>query len=276
MGNIRVCSLPDFDAELTAAGVTHAHRAQPYVPLAQLYSRSTTPDLAEGVGPAYLSHLFTHRGPTPFTRALAEGDGHAHRVLAQAVDQLRASAVEPYRSGIHAAVAARTAALASLYVDRGASALLHGLGHGIRFRQGVLEVPTVFDADFELGSRSLLIQAVALRRRVALAEPADGHLTVRLPAGSVPRTEPERLRSLHALLGPDRAEALTAIVASGGVTGGQLASLVGVSDAAASRRAAALRQAGLIRSLRVGRAVRHVATPLGHHLARPEATDAAP
>lgn len=40
---------------------------------------------------------------------------------------------------------------------------------------------------------------------------------------------------------------------SGGVTGGQLASLVGASDAAASRRAAALRRAGLIQSVRIGR-----------------------
>lgn len=270
LGNVRIRALPDFDAELTAAGADRARSGRLPGPLAQLYSRDTSPDLAEGVGPAYLSHLFIRRSPTPFTRALANGDDRAHGMLAGAVDRLRGAAVEPHLSGVAAAVAARAAGLTHLYAGGGASALLDRLGAGIRLRGGVLEVPTAFDADLELGRRALRIQPVALSRRAALAEPADEHLTVRIPAGAPPRAEPGRLPALRSLLGDCKAETLLAIVGCGGVSGRQLASMLGVSEAAASRRVAVLRQAGLIRSERTGQAVKHVATPLGHHLAASE------
>lgn len=148
--------------------------------------------------------------------------------------------------------------------------MLQHLGHGIRFRHGVLELPTAFDADLELGQGSLHIQAVATSKRVTLAEPADDQLTVRIPAGPAPRIGPGQRAALRPLLGTSRAEALESIVMSGGVTGRQLASLLGVSNAAASRHAAVLRRAGLIQTRRMGQAVEHVATPLGYHLAQPE------
>lgn len=274
LGNVRVCTVPDFGAELTAAGGAHARGRRPHDPLAQLYSRSTAPDLAEGVSDLYLTHLFARRHPTPFTKALAEGDDRARGVLAETIVRLRGAAVEPHRSGIRSAVAARAAGLAQVAAGSGASQMLRQLGHGIRLRGGVLEIPTVFDADLELGGRPLRIQAVALQRRVTLAEPDAGHLTVRVPAGAPPRTDPGRLAALRSLLGSGRAETLQAIVESGGVSGRQLAALLGVSDAAASRYAAVLRQAGLIRSLRAGQAVKHVATPLGYHLAQPDGAQA--
>ncbi|MGW7260762.1 MarR family transcriptional regulator [Streptomyces sp. NPDC054834] len=217
----------------------------------------------------YFSHLFARRRPTPFTKALAEGDERAYSVLATSVDRLRSAAVDPHRSMITSAVAARAADLSHLYVAGGASAMLYRLGHDIGFRAGVVEVPTAFEADLGLGERSLQIQPVALSRRVTLAEPASDHLTIRIPAGAPPRLEPDHMAALRSLLGDGRAEVLAAIVTSGGVTGRQLASLLGVSDAAVSRYAAVLRQAGLIRTLRMGQAVRHIATPLGHHLAQP-------
>ncbi|WP_241740984.1 ArsR family transcriptional regulator [Streptomyces sp. L2] len=265
---MRLCAVPDFDAELSAAGVAQARRGRPDEPLAQLYSRSTRPDLAEGVGPQYLSHLFARRSPMPFTKALAEGDDRAHGVLAEITGHLRSVAVDARRTGISSAVSARVADLSHLYVGRGASAMLHRLGHRIRLRHGVLEVPTVFDADMELGDRALRIQAVALGRQVVLAEPALDHLTVRIPAGAPPQPHSDQLLALRALLGTGRAEALEAVVVSGGITGQQLASRLGVSNAAASRSAAVLRRTGLIRSLRMGQSVRHVATPLGYHLAQ--------
>ncbi|MFI9063788.1 ArsR family transcriptional regulator [Streptomyces sp. NPDC053429] len=270
LGNVQICSLPDFGAELTAAGRAHARNGRPQDLLTQLYARSMSPDLAEGVDRPYLSHLFACRSPTPFTKALAEGEERARNVLASTIDHLRSTAVEPWRSGIRSAVTARTVDLSHRYVAGGASAMLRQLGDGIRFRHGILELPTSFDADLELGRRSLRIQAVALGPRVTLAEPADDHLTVRIPAGPAPRIEPGREAALRSLLGAGRAAALACIVTSGGVTGRQLASLLGVSNAAASRHAAVLRRAGLIRTLRIGQAVEHVATPLGHHLAQPE------
>ncbi|MGW2721142.1 ArsR/SmtB family transcription factor [Streptomyces sp. NPDC001492] len=236
----------------------------------QLYTRSISPDLADGVSRLYLSHLFARRSPMPFTKALAEGEERARGILAEAVARLRSTAVEPYRSGIRAAVAGRAAALSQICVGSGTSAMLQHLGHGIRLRHGVLELPTAFDADLELGQRALQIQAVALSERVTLAEPAGEQLTVRIPAGPAPRIEPDRRAALRSLLGTSRAEALESIVMSGGVNGRQLASLLGVSNAAASRHAAVLRRAGLIQTLRRGQNVEHVAMPLGFHLMQPE------
>lgn len=217
LGNVRICSLPDFGAELTAAGRAHARNGRPQDLLTQLYARSMSPDLAEGVDRPYLSHLFACRSPTPFTKALAEGEERARNVLASAIDHLRSTAVEPWRSGIRSAVTARTVDLSHRYVAGGASAMLRQRGDGIRFRNGILELPTSFDADLELGRRSLRIQAVALGPRVTLAEPAHDHLTVRIPAGPAPRIEPGREAALRSLLGAGRAAALACIVTSGGV-----------------------------------------------------------
>ncbi|WP_229882499.1 hypothetical protein [Streptomyces alanosinicus] len=125
----------------------------------QLYSRSTSPDLADGVSCLYLSHLFARRSPTPFTKALAEGDERADRVLAHAIDHLRTTVIEPHHSRIRSAGATRAVALSHVYVGNGASAMLQQLGPGIRLRRGVLELPTGFDADLELGQGSLQIQA---------------------------------------------------------------------------------------------------------------------
>lgn len=273
LGSVRISALPDLDAELTAAGRVQAQGGPHHDNLlAQVYSRSASPDLAEGVSDRYLSHLFASRTATPFTKALAEGDQRAHQVLDKTIDNLRSNCVEPRQQGIGSAVTARAAGLSHIYVAHGASTLLHRLGHGIRLRPGVVEVPTNFDADLELGGRFLLIQAVALSRRATLAEPARDHLTLRIPAGSPPLPEHSQLAALRSLLGASRAETLHSIATSGGVTGGQLASRLGVSDATASRHAAALRRAGLIRTLRTGQAVKHIATPLGYHLAQHSTT----
>ncbi|MFD4635488.1 ArsR family transcriptional regulator [Streptomyces sp. NPDC058284] len=270
LGSVSICAFPDFDAELTAAGVAYVRSGRPQASLAQLYTRSFAPELGDGVSRLYLSHLFARRSPTPFTKALAEGEERARSVLENAVAHVRSTAIEPYRLGIRSAVATRAVGLSQIYVGSGASAMLQHLGHGVGFRHGVLELPTAFDADLELGQRSLQIQAVALSRRVTLAEPAGGQLTVRIPAGPAPRIGPGQRAALRTLLGASRAEALASIVLSGGATGRQLASLLGVSDAAASRHAAVLRRAHLIQSLRMGQTVTHVATSLGYRLAQPE------
>ncbi|GGU93144.1 ArsR family transcriptional regulator [Streptomyces filipinensis] len=271
LGSVSVGASPDYDAELTAAGRAYARSSgQPRDPLVQLYTRSISPDLAGGVSRLYLSHLFARRSPTPFTKALAEGEERARSVLANAVAHLRSTAIEPYRSGIRSAVAARAVGLSQIYVGSGTSAMLQQLGQGISFRHGVLELATAFDADLELGRRTLQIQAVALSRRVTLAEPASDQLTVRIPAGPAPRIGPGQRAALRPLLGTSRAQALESIVMSGGITGRQLASLLGVSNATASRHAAVLRRAGLIQTLRMGQSVEHVATALGYHLAQTE------
>lgn len=201
LGQVRICAHPDFDAELTAAGRAYARQGRPQDLLMQLYARSMSPDLAEGVSPLYLSHLFACRSPTPFTKALAEGEQRARGVLADAIDHLRSTAVEAQRSGIRSAVATRSVDLSHRYVTGGASAMLRQLGHGIRLRRGILELPTSFDADLALDRRSLQIQAVALSPRVTLAELARRSPDHPIPAGPAPRTGLAQEAALRSLLG---------------------------------------------------------------------------
>jgi DNA-binding transcriptional ArsR family regulator len=267
LGNVRVSAVPDFGAELTAAG-WHYIRAPSRAAglLRQLYSRSTAPDLDAEISQEYLSHLFARRSPTPFARALAEGDQQAGRVLREAVERLRREAVAANQPRISASVAARTAEWSQLAATNGASALLNSLRRDIQLRSGHLAVPTRFEADLELGPRALVIQAVALGRRVTLAEPAPDHLTVRVPIECLPQRWTLGHSALSSLLGTAKAEVLQTIVGTGGLTGRELAAALGVSDATASRHASVLRRAGLIQTRRAGQAVLHLATPLGYQL----------
>jgi DNA-binding transcriptional ArsR family regulator len=76
------------------------------------------------------------------------------------------------------------------------------------------------------------------------------------------RTGPgHHTRSLAALLGHTRAAVLGALDRPG--TTGELARRTGVLPSSASQHATVLREAGLVRTVRDGKAVRHTLTPLG-------------
>ncbi|MEV7862122.1 winged helix-turn-helix domain-containing protein [Streptomyces hirsutus] len=68
-------------------------------------------------------------------------------------------------------------------------------------------------------------------------------------------------RALARVLGPGRA--LTLRMVEEGCTTGELARRTGLAAPTASRNATALREAGLIASLRTANTVTHVLTPLG-------------
>lgn len=268
LGNVRISAAPDLGAELTAAG-RYKLRTPPQMPeplLRQLYTRSISPDLASGVTEEYLSHLFARRGATPFTRALAEGSQRAKNTLEKAIENLRHEVLLPDQPGIKASVAARAAQWSHIAAAEGVSTMVKTLGNGIGLQSGYLVVPTNFEADLELGTRPLVIQGVALSEKVTLAEPVDDHLTVRIPIEHVPRRGIHGRSALSELVGSAKADVLRAVVASGGLTGRQLAGALAVSDATASRHASSLRRAGLLRTKRAGQTVVHVATPLGYLL----------
>jgi DNA-binding transcriptional ArsR family regulator len=276
LGHVRIADSPDFGAELTAAGRHHvSRRAKPAGLLGQLYSRSTSPDLEDGgtVTAEYLSCLFAFRSPTPFTRALAEGDEPAHAALSDAVGRLRDAVVDPRRPQIHAAVSAQAALWTRTVATRGVAPMLEGLGRGIVFRNGRLDLPTTYEADLDLDDRSLVVQPVALNDRVTLAEPAADHIAVRIPTAGLPRLRESRSEALAALMGSKKAEVLLAIIETGGMSGRRLAATLGVSDGSASRHAAILRSAGLVETRRVGKSVHHVATAVGYLLAGGEQHD---
>lgn len=266
LGNVRIRFSPDIQAELTAAARPGAGRSQPPGLLGQLYARDIGPDLAGEISGEYFSHLFARRSPTPFTSALADGDERARAILADRVQHLRDATVERHRTRISAAVTALAARWSNTVSAHGASAMLNALGWGIRLRNGWLELPTPYEGDFELGDCPLLIQAVALDYRVSLAEVSDEGIAVRIPTGGLPPSRSACVPALTALLGSARAQSLQAIGDAGGLTGRQLAGVLGVSDATASRHVSVLRDAGLIRTVRFGQSVQHIATALGYQL----------
>lgn len=267
LGNVRIATTPDITAELGGAGLLQVQaRPRESGVLSQLYSRSVIPDLGEEIQPKWFDELFAVRGSTPYTRALAEGDQGAHALLTRAIARLQTDVLEPLHPAISALVAARAAGWSQLAAAQGSAALLDGLAPGIRLRSGYLELPTIFDADYELGDRPLVIQPVAFEDRLTVQTCHEDTVAIRLPAGRPRPLAPAQRTALIALLGKAKAEVLRTIVEADGVTGRELAATLGVSEPMASRHAAVLRGGGLIRTHRAGRAVLHTATALGYQL----------
>ncbi|MCC3773125.1 ArsR family transcriptional regulator, partial [Streptomyces sp. UNOC14_S4] len=142
---------------------------------------------------------------------------------------------------------------------------LHGDG-------GVWEVPAPGERDVAAGGRGLvLVPTFHGTGHPVLAEPPDGGpLFLTYPAG--PGLPPAATAAdgpedaLAAVLGRTRLGVLL-LLAEEHTTGG-LARRLRVSDATASAHAAALRGAGLVGTVRAGKAVLHRRTPLGDLLVR--------
>jgi DNA-binding transcriptional ArsR family regulator len=95
-------------------------------------------------------------------------------------------------------------------------------------------------------------------------------VTVIYPATAGPVTRDPDLDApppaLVSLLGATRAAALVTVVRTPALTTGRLAAALGISAAAASRQAAALRDSGLIATIRDRQTVHHAPTRLGTDL----------
>ncbi|MDN3248474.1 helix-turn-helix domain-containing protein [Streptomyces mutabilis] len=185
------------------------------------------------------------------------------------------AAIAPYEEVIHARIEAERAARCRGLMDGGVEGMLAGLRPTMRWERSVLHVeyhPAV-DRDLRLNGRGVLLVPSYFnwQRPVTLADPAlppamiyplihepsappPGH-----PAGS-PAV------SLTALLG--RARAVTLHTVAAGATTGEIARAAGVAASSASRHAGALRDAGLVTSVRHGATVLHTLTPTGASVLR--------
>jgi DNA-binding transcriptional ArsR family regulator len=139
----------------------------------------------------------------------------------------------------------------------------------IRWDGRELRLNTVLDANESLEGRPLIFQPTALATRI-MFDPLADSVTVIYPATAGPVTRDPVLatppRALVSLLGATRAAALVAVVATPALTTGRLAAALFVSAAAASRHATALRDSGLIATVRNGQTVHHTPTRLGIEL----------
>ncbi|MFI5829149.1 ArsR/SmtB family transcription factor [Streptomyces sp. NPDC051578] len=213
-----------------------------------------------------------------WARALADGDAEARRQLAAALAACHRVTVGPYRVAARSRLDAVRAQYARTFLDRGVEGLLASLCPPlVRWCPPVLEVRHPRPVEVHLGGRGLLIAPTVFswRELSLLYDPYDDESVPRLtvPAVTDPATGSGLWHSgdgtatdeaLGTLLGRTRAAALRAIADGCGTT--ELAVRLGVTPAAASQHAKALRGAGLIITSRRGGRVLHVATALGHEL----------
>ncbi|WAZ23620.1 helix-turn-helix domain-containing protein [Streptomyces cinnabarinus] len=179
--------------------------------------------------------------------------------------------VVPHQEQVQARIEAERAARCRGLLDGGVEGMLAGLGPMLRWRPPVLEVAyprQAADRDLYLNGRGLTLVPSYFNwgEPVAFADPGLPPVVwySLLHEPQAGAADPER--SLANLLGRARAVALH--TASAGATIGEIARAAGVSASAASRHATALRDAGLIASVRHGPSVLHTLTPTGASVLR--------
>ena len=206
---------------------------------------------------------------TPFTRALADGLPGAVSTLNGILTTFRTRALDPYRRRITSIVATASATASAHAAFGGTGDMLNSLHPSIRWDGRELRLNTVLDANESLEGRPLVFQPTALATRI-MFDPLADSVTVIYPATAGPVTRDPVLvtppRALVSLLGATRAAALVAVVGTPALTTGRLAAALFVSAAAASRHATALRDSGLIATVRNGQTVHHTPTRLGIEL----------
>ncbi|RKT19489.1 helix-turn-helix protein [Streptomyces sp. 1114.5] len=210
---------------------------------------------------------------TPLMRGLANADRQAWRYLE---DSLRTShsalidAVWPrLRTGFDIDLAWR----GQVQREQGLRGMLAGLYPGSRWRGSTLEIAVARQLDFRLEGGGVLLLPSAQWTGEPLCGPLpDGPLLLVYPAltplphlpeeAPAPGAAPEE--PVAALLGRTRSAVLRLTLRE--PTTSQLARELGISVASASEHTRTLRRAGLVSTVRAGRAVRHSCTPLGHRL----------
>ncbi|MET7620371.1 transcriptional regulator [Streptomyces sp. NPDC005408] len=212
-----------------------------------------------------------------WARSVADGDAEARRQLAAALVACHRVTVGPYWSASRSRLDAVRAHYARTFLEEGVEGMLASLCPPlVRWRPPVLEVRHPRPVEVHLGGRGLvLVPTVFSWRELSLLyDPYDDEAVPRLtvPAVTDPASGsalwrgqgPAADEALGALLGRTRAAALRIVAEGCGTT--ELAGRLGVTPAAASQHAKALRGAGLITTIRRGGSVLHVTSALGREL----------
>ena len=310
LARLRVADLPDFGYELALSGAQLANPASDrklalwrsevarlwhpnHSRLFDLYTNLYMPAFFDrvalatpsGIDPesppavAHLRDLARSGALTPFTRALADGHWGAVGTLNRILTDLRAKALDPYRRRITSAVATTSAKASVRAAIGGIDDMLGSLHASIRWDGRALRLNTNVDAEESLDGRPLIFQPTVLASRI-MFDPLADSVTVTYPAAVGPLTRDLALnapaQALVSLLGATRAAALVAVVSAPAMTTGRLAATLGISVAAASRRATVLRESGLVATLRNGQTVHHAPTRLGRDLVHGSSADDQP
>ena len=210
---------------------------------------------------------------TPSRRALAGADPAILGDLVDATTTMFRQTLEPswpmLTAGVGSHVGERIRHLAAAGLD----GVLNSLHPAIRWQAPVLTVDTGTPGpgtarEVVLAGRGLTLGPWPLAGplpRVLLAD--DQPAFVMYPI-AVASTSAQAAGALNTLIGRTRAAALRHLAVRGQHSTRELAQRLGVSAASASEHAAALRNAGLVSTVRAGRSVRHSITTLGVTLVR--------
>ncbi|MFI5531775.1 ArsR/SmtB family transcription factor [Kitasatospora sp. NPDC051853] len=212
------------------------------------------------------------RFPARF-RPLADGEPLAVSRLGELLRRYHEVAIRPFAAQMEAAFTVDRALRARTVLEGGVEGLLGGYRRqGLRWSDGVLEAPCPVEADFEVGGRPMtLLPSFFASRTMAVADPGRPPLLAYpvdlaehwLASSHGPSPDGGSLRQL---IGPSRAETLVLLQSAHSTT--ELAGALKTSLSTASRNAAALRRAGLIRTTRDGRRVLHRLSPAGRAFLR--------
>ncbi|MGF1430344.1 ArsR/SmtB family transcription factor [Kitasatospora sp. LaBMicrA B282] len=220
---------------------------------------------------------------TPLLRRLADQDQEAWQYLETSLRAAHRTVIGDawprLRAGFDTDLAWRT----RVQREQGLRGMLAGLHPGGRWRDGTLEFPVSKELEVRLdGGGLVLLPSTHWTGRplvgtysgeTVLVYSALTALPYLLDADPAPGADPED--PLAALLGRTRAGVLRLTLRE--PTTSQLAAALGIGLASASEHARTLRRAGLVSTVRAGRAVRHSCTALGHRmLAAAAAEGAAP
>jgi len=217
--------------------------------------------------------LLVGRGSlTPWMKRLAAGEEAARRELVELIRRYHRIAIAPYWTAIQREVHRDLAARSRAALTGGFTSLAGQLHPDVRWSPPRLEVHAGrTDRDIDLAGRALrILPSIFCRRHpIMLGDPRLPQVLVYPvepdPAWFDSRALPRDGRALAALLGRTRAAVLGS-VAENGCSTSELARRLGISPASASEHASVLHQAGLIRTHRVGTAVRHTLSPTGAEL----------
>jgi DNA-binding transcriptional ArsR family regulator len=196
------------------------------------------------------------RAPTWIHRV---ADGDMRQEVVDALRTYHQRVISPDDTAIRAAVDGDRAMRARAILEGGTEGLLESFRPTMRWRPPVLEVDYPFARDIALTGDGLLLvpSYFCWRYPVALADPDLPPVLIYplLPG------DPVCGGSAATLMGSTRANVLRATTS--GMTTGDIARMVGITDQTVSHHLNALRGSRLVTTLRNGSTVLHVRTPLG-------------
>lgn len=209
----------------------------------------------------------------PWVQSLEAGDQRSRRRLVTALGRLHERLIAPSWAGAEQHLEAVKAQMARRLAEGGVEAVMSGLGAGTRWSSGRLELPDAGcwepdPIDVHLDGCGLVLVPSYHARWLEPYFPIAGHsppvLFVPTHRQLIDPTRPT-LEGVGRLMGHTRAAVLHAVSVQPGTTT-EIAARLGITASGASQHAAALRDGGLLITVRDGRHVLHSATGLGHAL----------